>query len=579
MIRKLLLLTTITLSLTMTISCSSVSEKTDHQQADQNESAPTDHNRNNRHYALSKTAHILLTSESGAKMAAMANASFTENPIAGTQIVVNPEKVKQQILGIGTSFTESSAFVLAHLNQQDRTAVMHKLYANSGANFSLTRTHIGSTDFSVEGKYSYAEAKDATLRNFDISPDSQGFSTTTYPHIKDTSFDLIPMIKQAIAIKQNQADKHLKIIASAWTAPPWMKDINTWFIRGSEANNWQGTGGALKPQYVSTYADYLIKYLEAYQKKGIDIWAITPVNEPNGNGGNWESMHFSAESQNDFIKKHLGPKIQASKSPHTKILIYDQNRDHLEHWANVIFSDPETTPYVYGVAVHWYSSTNKVYEEALQRVHKQFPNFSIIHTEGTIDDLGKPAPGGILDPERFQEKGWFDNDTFWWNKNATDWAYTATWAPNSHEHPIYTPVHRYARDIIVGLNNWMEGWVDWNAVLDHRGGPNHVGNFCGAPIMIHTETGQIYYTPIYDVLAQFSKTIRPGDHAIQTNKVLDNLEHDALHASASINGDNLLSVQLLNTTKQPIIYSLVIGAQNAKITIPANAIQTVQIQL
>ena len=124
----------------------------------------------------------------------------------------------------------------------------------------------------------------------------------------------------------------------------------------------------------------------------------------------------------------------------------------------------------------------------------------------------------MIDPVRFKESGWFNNDAFWWNANATDWAYTATWAPNGADHPIYTPVHRYARNIIVSLDHWVSGWVDWNIVLDRDGGPNHVGNFCGAPIMIDAETGQIYYTPIYYVLAQFSRTIRPGDKAVQADR-------------------------------------------------------------
>ncbi|WP_394212278.1 glycoside hydrolase family 30 beta sandwich domain-containing protein [Enterovibrio calviensis] len=535
---------------------------------------------NSKHFGLSSTTEILLTSEAGDKMSLMANQAFTTETANGTQIVIQPDVIKQTISGIGTSFTESSAFVLAHLPVDKRQEVMEKLYADTGANFSLTRTPIGSTDFSVEGKLGYAEVEgDSELKHFTIAPDSDGFSKAKYPGIQDESFDVLPMIHEAMAIKAKQDDSTLSIIASAWTAPPWMKDIETWFIPGSKENDWQGTGGSLKPEYVSTYADYLLKYLEHYKEAGVDIWGLTPVNEPHGNSGNWESMHFTAETQNTFIKEFLGPKLKESAFADTRVLIYDQNRDHLEHWADVILGDPETAPFVYGSAVHWYSSTVDVYEGALERVHNKYPGFSIIHTEGTIDDLGKPAPKGILDPEKFQESGWFDNDEFWWNENATDWAYTATWAPNPENHPIYTPVHRYARNIIVSLNHWMDGWIDWNAVLDHNGGPNHAGNFCGAPIMIDVENDYVYYTPIYDVLAQFSRTIRPGDKAVQADKFLDGLEHDALHASATVNSDNLLSVQLLNTTKQPIEFDLVIGAQNAQINIPANSLQTVRVQL
>ena len=155
----------------------------------------------------------------------------------------------------------------------------------------------------------------------------------------------------------------------------------------------------------------------------------------------------------------------------------------------------QTAKFVYGSAVHWYESTNKVYEDVFERVNEKFPDNAIIHTEGCIDDLGKDAPGGIADPQRFKETEWFNNDSFWWNENATDWAYSATWqAVKMEDHPIYTPVHRYARNIIVSIDHWLKGWIDWNVVLDQRGGPNHVGNFCGAPIMIDTESKQVYYT-------------------------------------------------------------------------------------
>ncbi|MBA6351124.1 glycosyl hydrolase [Colwellia sp. BRX9-1] len=531
-------------------------------------------------YQLSMTQEILLTSEAGDKIAPQQNLSFQQGTATGKVIVVRPDIKKQKIVGIGTSFTESSAFVLAHLPKDKRAEVMENIYGEKGANFSIARTHIGATDFAVDGRYSYAERKDdANLTSFSIAVDSDGFSAQDYPGIKDEKFDLLPMIKEAYAIKNQQVDKDLKIVASAWTAPPWMKTIEDYYVKPTPENNHQGTGGELKPQYVATYADYLIKYLDAYQQEGIELWALTPVNEPHGNSGQWESMHFTPKSQNTFIKDHLGPKLKASAHKAVKLLIYDQNRDEMEHWTDEILGDKETSEYVYGTAVHWYESSNQVNEDVFDRVHEKFPEFSIIHTEGTIDDLGKDAPAGILDPVRFKESNWFNNDDFWWNENATDWAYTATWAPKPEDHPIYTPVHRYARNIIVSLDHWLEGWIDWNIVLDKHGGPNHVGNFCGAPIMIDTDTGEVYYTPIYYVLAQFSKTIRPGDTALQVNQQLEGLDKDALHASAAINDNGLVSVQLLNTTKAPINYSLQIGSQYAQVTIAANAVQTVRVKL
>lgn len=528
------------------------------------------------------TKENLVTSEAGDKMAPKENVSFIKGQAPkGNIIKINPSIIKQEIDGIGSSFTESSAFVLAHLDKKSRRDVMEKIFSETGANFSLTRTHIGSCDFSVEGKYSYLDKKgDKQLKTFSIEPDKNGFDPKKYAGIYDPSYDLLPMIQEAFEIKRKQKDNDLRIVASAWTAPAWMKDIEDWFIKGTPENNHQGTGGKLKPQYEETYADYLIKYLDAYKSEGIKIWGITPVNEPHGNNGQWESMHFTPESQNHFIKKYLGPKLIEKGFNTVKLLVFDQNRDGLEHWVDVVLGDEQTSKFVYGSAVHWYESTNKVYEDVFERVNTKFPDKAIIHTEGCIDDLGKDAPGGIMDPHRFKEKEWFNNDSFWWNENATDWAYSATWkAVKMEDHPIYTPVHRYARNIIVSIDHWVKGWIDWNVVLDQRGGPNHVGNFCGAPIMIDTESMQVYYTPIYYILAQFSRTIRPGDKAVQTDKILSGLNNDALHACATINDTNILTIQLLNTTKEALEFSLQIEDQFAIIKMVPNSVQTVRIKL
>lgn len=524
---------------------------------------------------------VLVTSEAGQQLASLPPVEFRDRAAPGPVIEVFPGRVRQTIQGIGSSFTESAAFVLAHLDPPRRREVMERIFGASGANFTLTRTHIGSCDFSVEGRYSYVDDReDRDLASFSIAPDTAGFDPARYPGIRDPRYDLLPMIREAQAIKRAQGDDGPRIVASAWTAPPWMKDIEDWFIPGSAQNGWQGTGGSLKPKHEATYAEYLVRYLQAYESEGVPMWGLTPVNEPHGNGGYWESMHFSAESQADFIDEHLGPALRAGGFRDLELLVYDQNRGGMERWAEVIFSDPGALQYVAGIAIHWYESTFKVFEDTLDRVHEQFPHRSIVHTEGCIDNLGNEAPGGITDPAGFQESGWFGNDAFWWNETATDWAYTATWAgPGAADHPKYTPVHRYARNVIVSLDHWVSGWIDWNVVLDRRGGPNHVENFCGAPIMIDTDTGEIHYTPVFWVLAQFSRTIRPGDRAVETKRTLGGLAPDDLHACATLNDDGLLSVQLLNTTGQPIETDLRIGNFTASVRIPANAVQTVRIRL
>ena len=446
-------------------------------------------------YALSVTSSVVQTSAAGDRQQSKPNVSFEYGAGQSSLAVeVNPARLRQTLTGIGTSFTEASAFVLAHLEPAQRVEVMKQIFAEEGANFSLARTPIGATDFSVEGRYSYADTPDdSDLSHFSIDVDRDGFDTGRHPGIRDTAYDLLPMIQEALAIKATQQDSALRIMASAWTAPAWMKDIEDWYQPGLGEHGHAGTGGRLKPEYEGLYADYLLRYLDAYREAGVPVWALTPVNEPLGNNGQWESMHFSAESQRDFIKHHLGPKLHAGGYADLELYMLDHSRPDLPHWAEVIYSDPDCAQYVSGAAVHWYESTFKVYEDVFDAVHAKYPDYAIVHSEGCIDDLGKPAPEGILDPAGYQEENWFDNDEFWWGPNASDWAYSATWpGVDASDHPLYTPTHRYARNIIVSLNHWVTGWIDWNIVLDARGGPNHVGNYCGAPIMIDTDSGRVY---------------------------------------------------------------------------------------
>ena len=528
------------------------------------------------HATPTTTTEILVTAEDGRTLTPLENVTFEQREPRGPSIRVYPRRARHAIDGIGTSITESSAFVLAHLDPTTRRDLMRRIWSEDGANFSMTRTHIGSCDFTVEGKYSYAdEPGDEDLSSFSIAPDLVGFDPDEYPDVVDPSYDLLPMIREAVAIKRAQGDD-LKIVSSAWTAPPWMKDIEEWFVPGDEGNAWQGTGGSLKPQYVGLYAEYLVRYLEAYRDAGVPIWGLTPVNEPQGNGGFWESMHFTPATQNEFVNVHLGPLMQIRDFGDTKLLVYDQNRDHLEKWTDAIFGDPRSREYVYGVALHWYSSTTDVYEETLERVRREHPRFALVQTEGCIDNLGVEAPPGVADPDGFQEEGWFGDDAWWWNRNATDWAYTAEWAPDPENHPMYVPVHRYARDLIVGIDHGMSGWMDWNVVLDRHGGPNHVGNFCGAPIMIDTATKEIHVTPLFHVMAQISRTVRPGDRVLTVERTLSTLGDDDLHACATRADDGTITVQLLNTTKEPLRIDLEVDRQVAAIEVPANAVQTVR---
>ena len=256
----------------------------------------------------------------------------------------------------------------------------------------------------MKGKYSYADVADASVAAISaLHRTRTAFRQRKYPGIRDEAFDLLPMIKQAMSIKSRENDKELRIVASAWTAPPWMKDIEDWYLPGTPENNYQGTGGTLKPEHVQTYADYLLRYLVAYRSEGVDIWGLTPVNEPHGNSGNWESMHFTPQTQNEFIKRNLAPALRCENDfGDVKLLIYDQNRDDLEHWTDVIFGDPETAALVHGAAVHWYASTYKVYEDVLDRVHQKFPGLLDYSYRGHDRRSGQGGAGRHRGPGEVQ---------------------------------------------------------------------------------------------------------------------------------------------------------------------------------
>ena len=254
------------------------------------------------------STHVWLTSEAGDKCAEKEAVVFKKGQAADA-VVIDPATTRQTIDGFGGSLTESSAFVLACISAEQRQAVLEELYGETGANFSMSRTQIGASDFSVEGKYSLAEEDgDTALHSFSLDRDKEGFAKTVYPQIKDEQYDLYHLMKDVYAIKQAQADKTYRIIANTWTAPAWMKENKKYY----ERENGFHRGGALLPEYYQAYANYLARYIEAWRAEGLEIWGVTPVNEPMGNDGGWESMDFSPAVETEFIAKYLGPALHGT---------------------------------------------------------------------------------------------------------------------------------------------------------------------------------------------------------------------------------------------------------------------------
>jgi glucosylceramidase len=460
------------------------------------------------------------TSASGHKMTKISN--FPSGKIIDT-IQILPQQTFQKITGIGGSFTESSASLLNRLSKENRDKIIEAYFGESGAKYSLTRTHIASCDFSLNN-YTYApNAGDKDLLNFSIDEDRD---------------DLIPMIKEALTVSKDG----FKIIASPWTAPPWMKDNQAY------------VGGKLLPEYYESFALYFSKYLDAYKAEGIDIWGLTPVNEPHGNGNNWESMHFSPEEETDFVQNYLGPKLEAQGYRDTNILGYDQNRAGIKEWVDVMYKDEASSKYYDGLAIHWYESTYDYLPKELQYAHNKAPNKYVIETEGCVDS----------------EIPKWEDDAWYWKKEATDWGWDWAKPENKHLHPKYAPVNRYARDIIGCLNNWVDGWVDWNMVLDKQGGPNWFKNWCVAPIIVDPDADEVYFTPIYYTMAHFSKYIRPNAIIIGVNKT----DNDIM-VTAAKNPDGSIAIVLFNEGQTAKNFILNIGEITQNITISAQAIQTV----
>lgn len=470
------------------------------------------------------TVDVYETSAQGNALTKIPVVSPTDHPVI---IKLKPEETFQTITGFGGSFTEASASLLNKLSPANRNKILQAYFGEEGARYSLTRTHINSCDFSLSN-YAYAmKPDDKNLYSFSIEPDRN---------------DLIPIIKEAMKISK----EGFKIIASPWTAPPWMKDNKDW------------RGGKLLPQYRETWALYFEKYIQAYKEEGIDVWGVTVENEPLGNNNNWESMHFSPEEMTEFVKDYLGPRFEKNGLAEIKILGYDQNRgEELEKWANVMYKEEASSKYFDGMAVHWYASTYDYFPTSLQHTYKLAPQKHLINTEACIDA---------------EVPKWKD-DQWYWSKEATDWGWD--WAPEKDKylHPKYVPVYRYAVDIIGCLNNQVDGWIDWNMVLDKQGGPNWFKNWCTAPVIVDPEKDEVYFTPLYYVMAHFSKFIRPGSVRIG----FENSDKE-LMVTAAKNQDRSFAVVIFNPTEIEKQITLSLNGKTTHTQIAAKALQTVIIK-
>ena len=333
---------------------------------------------------------------------------------------------RQSILGFGAAFTDASCYWFDKLTPQERRSVLGELFGSSGLRLSVCRTCIGSSDYS------------ASLYSFDESPEPD-------PELKHFTIEhdrgaILPTLRAA-----REINPQLFLFSSPWSPPGWMK------AGGSML------GGSMRKQYFAAYAQYFVKFLEAYSGEGVKIQAVTVQNEVDTDqNGRMPAALWGQEYEIEFVKGHLGPAFERAALD-TKIWVLDHNYNL---WGRAIdeLSDPAVNQYVEGIAWHGYAGT----PDAMTRVHDAFPAKHCYWTEGGPD---YSAPDYL-----------------------TDWA---SW---SH---TFSEVLRNRAECIVG----------WNLLLDEKGTPN-IGPFsCGGLLTVDSKTHQLTRSGQYWAFAHYSKSI------------------------------------------------------------------------
>lgn len=413
-------------------------------------------------------------------------------------VFVDPSKKFQTFIGMGAALTDAAAETFAKLPELTQQKFLETHFDPvKGIGYTIARTNINSCDFSSD-MYTYVKQDDKSLNSFDISHDRQ------YK---------IPFIKQAMKASGNK----LKLFASPWSPPAWMK-----------TNNDMLHGGKLKTEFYQSWANYYVKFIKEYEKSGVPVWGISIQNEPMATQ-RWESCIFTAEEERDFLKKYLGPTMHKQNLATKKIIVWDHNRDLIYQRAQIIFNDPEAAKYAWGIGFHWYedwSGGEKMFEN-VDLVHKAFPNKSLLFTEGCVE------------------------------------------AFNATQYKAWRLGERYAYSMIHDFNSGTVGWTDWNILLDETGGPNHVQNFCFAPVHADTRTGELIFTNAYYYIGHFSKFIKPGAKRISVAP-----SRSQLLSTAFQNPDGSIAAVVLNRTSQKINFYLWMNGKAAETVALPHSINT-----
>ena len=403
-------------------------------------------------------------------------------------LMVYQDIAYQEIKGFGGSFTQSAAYNYSRMNKERQKEILGSYFGKNGLNYSVCRTHINSCDFSF-GNFSYCDKEnDVELETFDISCD------------KDY---LLPFMKDAIAYKGEK----IRLLASPWSPPAWMK-----------TNHSMLNGGKLKEDYYGVWAHYFVKYINAYKKEGIDIDMITIQNEPHA-VQRWESCIYDNEAELTFVRDYLYPTLENAGLSDVKIVIWDHNKEYVFERARHILSDEKANKAVYGIAFHWYSGDHF---ENLRLCKEFFPDKELIFTEGCVE-LTTTA---TTMAQKANENG--------------EGKIEATKAP-------WEIGECYAHDIMGNINNGLSCYIDWNLLLDEVGGPNHVDNFCSAPIICDTVNNRLIYQPSYCFIGHLSKYVPVGSKRIAHSKYTSDLV-----VNTFLTPEETVIVVVLNETNRQI---------------------------
>jgi glucosylceramidase len=400
--------------------------------------------------ASSSVSLYLTSPDRSALLALQPPIAFTPAATASSQtITVNPAKTYQTIDGFGFALTGGSAQLLMHMDPAKRAALLQELFTRTGDGIGVSylRLTVGSSDMN-DHVYSYddlaPDQTDPDMSHFSLDPDKA---------------DVIPIMKQILAI-----DPKIKILASPWSAPLWMK------------TNSAAQGGVLLPKYFPAYATYLTKYVQGMKAEGIPIDTITIQNEPL-NEKNTPSMLMLPPEQAVFIKENLGPAFRKAGIK-TGIVLYDHNLDHPLYPLSIL-QDPAAARYIDGSGFHLYGGT----VDAMTDVHNAFPTKNIYFTEQSI-----------------------------------------TQRDNNPLMPISKPVAR----VMIGVSrNWSKNVLLWNLAADPNNGPHTSNGGCsGCSGALTIDGDNVRRNIAFYTVAQVSKFVPPGSIRIDSND-LDTLPNVA----------------------------------------------------